>query len=80
MCIHTSARTDIARSGLAGPGAPGLGGRRVLVVPCPPTAAAQVSVVRVGVAVRQVVEGSGKVGGDVDDVSDVESSVVSIAW
>jgi len=45
--------------GLAGPGAPVLGACGVLAVPCPPTGAAQVSVVRVGVAVRQVVEGSG---------------------
>ena len=65
---------------LIGPGAPVFGARGVLAVLFPPAGAAQVSVVRVGVAVRQVVEGSGKVGGDVDDVSDVESSVVSIAW
>ena len=38
--------------GLAGPGAPVLGARGVLAVPCPPTSATQVSVVRVGVAVR----------------------------
>ena len=44
--------------GLAGPGAPVLGARGVLAVPCPPTGAAQVSAVRVGVAVRQVVEGN----------------------
>jgi len=44
---------------LAGPGAPVFGARGVLTVPCPPTGAAQVSVVRVRVAVRQVVKGSG---------------------
>jgi hypothetical protein len=43
---------------LTGPGALVLGVRGVLTVPCPPTGAAQVGVVRVGVAVRQVVEGS----------------------
>jgi hypothetical protein len=44
---------------LVGPCAPILGARRVLTILCPPTGAAYVSVVRVGVAVRQVVEGSG---------------------
>lgn len=44
---------------LTGPGAPVLEARGVLAVPCPPTGAAQVGVVCVGVAVRQVVEGSG---------------------
>jgi hypothetical protein len=34
--------------GLAGPGAPVLGARGVLAVPCPPTGAAKVSVVRIG--------------------------------
>lgn len=43
--------------GLAGPGALVLGTREVLVVLCPPTGSAQVSVVRVGVAVHQIVEG-----------------------
>jgi hypothetical protein len=43
---------------LAGPGALVLGARGVLTVLCPPMGTAQVSVVRVGVAVRQVIEGS----------------------
>jgi hypothetical protein len=63
VCVRTSARftasrIDVARS-WTGPSAPVLGARGVLAVPCPPMGAAQVSVVRVGVAVRQVVEGSG---------------------
>ncbi len=44
--------------GLAGPGDPVLGARGVLAIPCPPTGAAQVSIFRVCIAVRQVVEGS----------------------
>ncbi len=44
---------------LGGPGAPVLGALGILAVPCPPTGAAQVSIVCIGVAVRQVVEGSG---------------------
>jgi hypothetical protein len=43
---------------LAGPVAPILGARRFLIIPCPPTGAAQVSVVGVGIAIRQVVKGS----------------------
>jgi hypothetical protein len=61
---------------LTGPGGVVLGARGVLTIPFPPAGAAQVSIVRVGIAVRQVVEGSRQVGRDVDDV---ESSVVSIA-
>jgi len=63
MCVSVHprgaqpSRTDAARS-WTGPSAPVLGARGVLAVPCPPTGAAQVSVVRVGVAVRHVVEGS----------------------
>src|SRR5947207_14118719 len=40
--------------GLAGPGAPVLGARGVLAVPCTPTGVAAVRVVRVGVVVRPV--------------------------
>jgi hypothetical protein len=43
---------------LAGLGAPILGARRVFAIPCPPTGAAQVSVVYINVAVCQVVKGS----------------------
>lgn len=42
-----------------------------LAVPCPPTGAVQI---------RQVVEGIGQVGRDVDDIGGVSGSVVSIAW
>jgi len=56
VCVSVQMQPEVR---LAGPGAPVLGARGVLAVPCPPTGAAQVSVVRVGVAVRQVVEGSG---------------------
>jgi hypothetical protein len=38
-----------------------LGARGVLAVPCPPTGAAKVSIVRIGVAVRQAVAGSSSV-------------------
>ena len=60
---------------LTGPGAPVFGARGILAVPFPPAGAAQVIVVRVGVAVRQVVEGSGQVGRDADDVSEVLQTV-----
>jgi hypothetical protein len=42
---------------LGGPSALVLGARGVFAAPCPRTGAAKVSVVRIGVAVRQVVEG-----------------------
>ena len=44
---------------LGGLGAPVLGARGVLAAPCPPTGAAQVSVIRVSVANRHLVEGIG---------------------
>jgi hypothetical protein len=44
---------------VGGPGAPVLGARGVLIVLYPLTGAAQVSVIRVSIAIRQVVEGSG---------------------
>lgn len=60
--------------GLAGPGAPKLGAREILAVPCAPTGAAQVSVVpsvSVSVFVR-CSKGVDKFGRDVDDVGGVE--------
>jgi hypothetical protein len=63
---------------LAGPGAPILGARGVLTVPYPPTGAAQVSVVCVGVAAREIVVDKSVGMSAMLVVS--SGSVVSIAW
>jgi hypothetical protein len=65
---------------LTGLGAPVLGRRGVLAVLFPPAGRCTGQCCPRGVAVRQVVEGIGRVGGDVDGVSDVKSSIVGIAW
>jgi hypothetical protein len=57
---------------LAGPGALVLRARGILTVPCLPTGAAQVSIVRIGVAVRQVAEGSGLININVVNIGGVE--------